>query len=133
MNDKVEGQGRTVTLPDGTRRIDFIRNNYYSNGVHTKDTDMSRSEIKNAINKQLEDAGLSDQQIPYQIVFASTKTDVDPRIAAAERAKARAKARAEKEAAKAAEKEAARVAKEKAAKEKAAAAAKTAAKATKGK
>jgi len=111
MNDKVEGQGRAVTLPDGTRRIDFIRNNYYSNGVHTVDKDMSRSEIKNAINKQLEDAGLTDQAIPYQIVFASTKTIEDPRVAAAARAVERAERKAARDAEKAAEKEAAATAK----------------------
>jgi len=130
MNDKTEtqGQGKTVSLPDGTRRIDFIRDNYYTDGVHTDDTDMSRAEIKNAINKQLEDAGLTDQQIPYQIVFAATKTDEDPRIAAAARAEERAKVKAEKDAAKAEEKAAAKAAKEEAAAEKAAAAAEKAAK-----
>ena len=103
MSDKAEGQGRVVTLPNGQKRIDFIRDNYYNKktGKHD-DTCMSRSEIKNAINEQLPEG----EQIPYQIVFAATKTEEDPRIAAALRAEERAKAKAEREAAKAAEKEA---------------------------
>jgi len=105
MSDKAEGQGRVVTLPNGQKRIDFIRDNYYNKktGKHD-DTCMSRSEIKNAINEQLPEG----EQIPYQIVFAATKTEEDPRIAAAARAEERAKAKAEREAAKAAEKEAAK-------------------------
>jgi len=126
MNDKATGQGSAVTLPDGTRRIDFIRDSYYSNGVHTEGEDSSRSDIKNAINKQLEDAGLTDQQIPYQIVFAATKTIEDPRVAAAERAAERAEAKAVKDAEKAAAKEEAAAKKKAAAEEKAAAVAKAA-------
>jgi len=129
MNDKVEGQGKAVQLPDGTRRIDFIRDNYYSNGVHTEGTDMSRSDIKNAINTQLEEAGREGEAIAYQIVFAGTKTVEDPRVAAAAAAEARAAAKAERDAAKAAEKQAAEEAKA----AKAKAAAEAAAKAAKAK
>jgi len=102
MNDKVEGQGRVVTLPNGVKRIEFIRDAFYNDGK-------TRSEIKNEINAMYEEG--TDGQIPYQIVFAATKEDVDPRIAAAERAKARAEAKAVKDAEKAAEKAAAAVAK----------------------
>lgn len=131
MNDKVEGQGRVVLLPDGTRRIDFIRNNYYSKGVHTEGTDMSRSDIKNAINKQLEDAKREGEQIPYQIVFAGTKTVEDPRVAAEAAKKVREEAKAKRDQEKAEAKEAAKKAKEEAAAKKAADAAKIAAAAAK--
>lgn len=73
-----KGQGRAVTLPNGERRIDYIRNAYYNDGT-------TRSDIKKAINEMLKEAGLEDSQIPYQIVFAATKTgelgnkDSDPR------------------------------------------------------
>lgn len=84
---KAEGQGRAVTLPNGQRRIDYIRNEYYKN-------EKTRSEIKTAINEMLEKAGRKNEQIPYQIVFAATKTKEDPRIAA--KAAADKKAAAEK-------------------------------------
>jgi len=123
MNDKVEGQGRVVSLPDGTLRIEFIRDNYYNKKTHLHDdTCMSRSDIKKAINEQLPEG----EAIPYQIVFAATKTPEDPRVAAVARAEERAAAKAEKDAAKAAEKKAAAEAKAKAAKEAEAAAAKAA-------
>ncbi len=72
---KGEGQGRAVTLPNGSRRIDYIRDAYYKGGK-------TRSEIKLAINEMLDKAGRKNEQIPYQIVFAATKTKEDPRIAA---------------------------------------------------
>ena len=123
MNDKVEGQGRVVTLPDGTKRIDFIRDNYYNKKTHVHDdTCMSRSDIKKAINEQLPEG----EAIPYQIVFAATKTPEDPRVAAEARAKERAEAKAAKDAEKAAAKAAAAAEKEKAAKAAAAEAAKAA-------
>lgn len=61
-----KGQGRAIVLPNGEKRIDFIRDRYYKDGK-------SRSEIKNEINEMLENAGQADQQIPYQIVFSATK------------------------------------------------------------
>ncbi len=78
-----EGQGRAVTLPNGVRRIDYIRDAYYNakTGTHGE-SEKSRSDIKNAINEMLEKAGKKDEQIPYQIVFAATKTVEDPRVAA---------------------------------------------------
>ena len=102
MNDKVEGKGRAVLLPNGQKRVDFIRDSYYDKktGKHT-DGCKSRSEIKNEINEMLPE----DQAIPYQIVFAATKAEEDPRIAAAARAEERARVKAEKEAAAKAEKE----------------------------
>ena len=100
MTDKAEGQGRAVTLPNGEKRIDYIRNAYYDkSGKHT-DKCQSRSEIKNAINEMLPE----DEAIPYQIVFAATKTDDDPPVAQKARAKAAAEAKAQKEKEAAAEK-----------------------------
>ncbi len=69
-----KGQGRAVTLPNGVRRIDFIRDAYYKNGK-------SRSDIRKEINEMLEKANRGEEVIPYQIVFASTKTEGDPRDA----------------------------------------------------
>lgn len=71
-----KGQGRAVTLPNGERRIDYIRNQFY-------DKNVSRGDIRKAINEMLEKAGRGDEAIPYQIVFAATKNkDEDPRKAA---------------------------------------------------
>ncbi len=90
-----EGQGRAVTLPNGELRINYIRDAYYNakTGTHGE-SEKSRSDIKNAINEMLEKAGKKDQQIPYQIVFAATKTVEDPRRAAAAAAKVKADAKA---------------------------------------
>ena len=80
---KKEGQGRAVVLPNGKRRIDFIRDHYYKDGKHGEGC-TSRSDIKKLVNEMLEKDGKEDQQITYQIVFSATKTSdgVDPRIAA---------------------------------------------------
>ena len=58
MNDTnaSQGQGKAITLPNGERRIDYIRDNYYTDGVHTEE-DMTRSAIKNSINEMLAEAG----------------------------------------------------------------------------
>jgi DNA invertase Pin-like site-specific DNA recombinase len=69
-----KGQGRAVTLPNGVRRIDFIRDAYYKDGK-------SRSDIRKEINEMLEKAKRGAEVIPYQIVFAATKTEGDPRDA----------------------------------------------------
>ncbi len=92
-----EGQGRAVTLPNGVRRIDYIRDAYYNakTGLHG-DSEKSRSDIKNAINEMLEKAGKKDAIIPYQIVFAATKTKEDPRKTAGKAAAAAAKVEAGK-------------------------------------
>ena len=82
---KPTGQGRAVVLPNGTRRIDYIHEQYYTKGK-------TRSEIKNAINKMLPEG----QEIAYQIVFAGTKTKEDPRIAREKAAVVKAKAAAAK-------------------------------------
>ncbi len=86
------GQGRAVVLPNGDRRIDYIRDQYYIEGV-------SRSDIKNAINAMLKEAKREDEEIQYQIVFSATKNtkvpgqkDLDPRVIAAKKAAAEAKA-----------------------------------------
>ncbi len=83
------GQGSAVVLPNGVRRIDFIRDSYYTNGKHTEGKDPKRGDIRTDINTMLEKAGKADEQIPYQIVFAATKTDVDPRVEAAKKAAAK--------------------------------------------
>lgn len=62
-----KGQGRAVTLPNGQRRIDYIRDQYYKENV-------KRGDIRKNINTMLEEAGRKNEQIPYQIVFAATKT-----------------------------------------------------------
>lgn len=67
-----KGQGRAVTLPNGERRIDFIRDAYYKNGK-------TRSDIKKEVNAMYKEG--DDGIIPYQIVFAATKTEGDPRDA----------------------------------------------------
>ena len=72
------GQGSAVVLPNGTRRIDYIRDMYYKNGKHT-DAEPKRGEIRKNINEMLDKAGRKEEEIPYQIVFAATKTDIDPR------------------------------------------------------
>ena len=79
-------QGRAVVLPDGTRRVDYIRSQFYDKGV-------TRSEIRKALCE------LTKQDIPYQIVFAATKVKPDDYKAAlkakaeeAKKAKAEAKA-----------------------------------------
>lgn len=98
--DKKEGQGRAVVLPGGKKRIEFIRDAYYNpkTGKHADgdDTVQTRSQIKEAINGMLEKAGRTNEQIPYQIVFAATKTPEDPRIAAKARATKAAEAKAAK-------------------------------------
>ena len=100
--NKAEGQGRAVSLPNGVRRIDYIRDAYYNKKTGTHgDNETSRSDIKAAINEMLEKAGRTEEQIPYQIVFAATKTPEDPRVAAAAAAKVRADAKAVKVAAEA--------------------------------
>lgn len=65
-------QGAAVVLPNGQRRIDYIRDQYYKEGK-------KRGEIKTAINEMLEAAGQGDKKIAYQIVFAATKAETDPR------------------------------------------------------
>lgn len=86
--DTKTGQGSAVVLPNGVRRIDYIRDQYYTNGVHTEGKDSTRGEIRKSINEMLEKAGRKDEQIPYQIVFAACKKDVDPRTVAKDDAKA---------------------------------------------
>jgi len=97
VEEKAEGQGRAVTLPNGVRRIDYIRDEYYDSktGTHT-DKQPTRGAIKTAINEMLVADGKTDEQIPYQIVFAATKTVEDPRVAAAAAAKVAAEAKAAK-------------------------------------
>ncbi len=80
---EVKGQGRAVTLPNGVRRIDFIRDAYYNDGK-------SRSDIRKEINAMLEKAKREGEVIPYQIVFAATKTKEDPRVTSAKAAAAKA-------------------------------------------
>lgn len=65
--------GRAIVLPNGKRRIDYIRDRYYTDGA-------SRSDIKNEINTMLKEDG-QETEIAYQIVFGATKTKEDPRKA----------------------------------------------------
>jgi len=58
-------------LPNGQKRIDYIRDRYYKEGV-------SRSDIRKEINQIMADANIDDK-IQYQIVFAATKDPADPR------------------------------------------------------
>ncbi len=67
VKEEGKGQGRAVVLPNGQRRIDYIRDEYYGKGT-------TRSDIKNNINEMLKGAGQEDNVIPYQIVFSATKT-----------------------------------------------------------
>lgn len=95
------GQGRAVTLPNGKKRIEFIRDRFYNDGK-------TRSEVKTQINEMLDKAGRGEEQIPYQIVFAATKDkDTDPRIASVAAAEKRQKDRDTKTAAAKKEKDAA--------------------------
>ncbi len=114
---------REVVLPDGTRRIDFIRDNYYGTGELAG----NRGGIKDAINEQLEAAGRGKEEIPYQIVFSATKSkDTDPRIAQEEAATQRAEEKKAKDEIKAQEKADAKAKKEAEAAARAEAAAKAA-------
>lgn len=55
-------QGVAVVLPDGTKRIDFIKKRYYVDGIE-----------RGVIAKELSE--LLGRTIPYQIVFAGTKEE----------------------------------------------------------
>ncbi len=107
-----KGQGKAVMLPNGTKRIDYIRDQYYKKGTE-------RSKIRIAINEMLEEGGRKDEQIPYQIVFAATKVgtrgeaDTDPRIASEAKAKEKADVKAAKDKAAAEAKEKAKAEKDK--------------------
>lgn len=84
-----EKKGRGVTLPNGEKRSDYIRDRFYNDGI-------SRGDITREINEMLENAGRGDEKIVYQIVFAATKEEKDPRIAQAERKAQREKEKQEK-------------------------------------
>lgn len=70
------GKGRTVEfMVDGvmTKRVDYIRNRYYGeDGVHGED-DPKRGDILKEV-RELQ----GDDSIPYQIIFAATKTPERP-------------------------------------------------------
>ena len=69
---QAEKKGAGIVLPNGARRIDFIRDRYYNDKK-------TRSEIRDEINEVYKNAG-EDKKIAYQIVFAATKTEGDPRL-----------------------------------------------------
>lgn len=103
--EKQENIGEhTILLPNGQKRIDYIRDRYYNDGA-------TRGEIKTEINTMLAEAGREGEQIPYQIVYSATPKHAteDPRIATEARRKKAAEEKAKKEAA---EKEAAAAKKE---------------------
>ena len=64
-------RGPTVVLPNGRRRIDYIRDRYYGDGA-------DRSTIRNEIDAMLEEAG-ADARVRYQVVYAATTSPTDPR------------------------------------------------------
>ncbi len=53
-------QGRSIVLPNGEKRADYIRRRYYDDEVE-----------RSAIAKELSE--MQKKDVPYQIVFASTK------------------------------------------------------------
>lgn len=75
-------QGSAIVLPNGVRRIDFIRDNFYGKKSDHTNPELKgkRGAIRTAINDMLKEAGRETEQIPYQIVFAGTKDkENDPR------------------------------------------------------
>ncbi len=94
--DKSEStsQGRAIILPNGKRRVDYIRAQYYDKGIE-------RSAIRKALNAMyVDDKGEQTQDIPYQIVFAATKLSRDEykaELEAKEKTAAEEKAAASKE------------------------------------
>ena len=87
-------RGKKVFLPDGTARVDYIRDQYYQKGK-------TRSEIAKALSD------LTGSKVPYQIVFAATKLKKEEfekeqkakKEAAAEKAKAEKAEKAKEKAA----------------------------------
>ena len=71
MPARARGRGRAVMLPNGQKRIDYIRDRYYKDSV-------ARSDIRKEINQIMADAGIDDK-VQYQIIFAATKDEADPR------------------------------------------------------
>lgn len=71
MPARARGRGRAVMLPNGQKRIDYIRDRYYKDSV-------ARSDIRKEINQINADAGIDDK-VQYQIIFAATKDEADPR------------------------------------------------------
>ena len=67
---KTASQGNAVILPNGERRVDYIRDQYYEKAK-------TRSEIRTAINDMYTKAKQEDKKIAYQIVFAATKQKVE--------------------------------------------------------
>ena len=65
------GRGRPVTLPNGQRRVDYIRDRYYRDGA-------SRSTIRAEINAMLAKVG-AGEGIRRQVVYGATSAPTDPR------------------------------------------------------
>ena len=63
-------RGPAAVLPNGARRIDYIRDRYYRDG-------MARPAIRAEVNQMLVDAGQA--RIAYQVVFGATSGESDPR------------------------------------------------------
>lgn len=63
---KTGGGGNAIILPNGEKRIDYIRRRYYQDNIE-------RGEIRKEINQMYVDAGKPEGQIAYQIVFAASK------------------------------------------------------------
>lgn len=57
---KTPAQGRAIILPNGERRIDYIKRRFFEDGVKRGDIARELTEMTGAT-------------VPYQIVFAATK------------------------------------------------------------
>ena len=65
------GRGQAVVLPNGQRRVDYIRDRYYRDRA-------SRSAIRAEINAMLAEAGAGGP-IRHQVVYGATSEPTDPR------------------------------------------------------
>jgi hypothetical protein len=72
-------RGVPVVLASGERRVDFIKRRFKELEVEQKEGKFQGS-IRGKIAKELSEA--TGVKVPYQIVFAATKTKKDPQAAA---------------------------------------------------
>ena len=70
-SEPAAARGRPVTLPNGQRRVDYIRDRYYRDGA-------SRSAIRAEIDAMLAEAG-AGEGIRRQVVYGATSAPTDPR------------------------------------------------------
>lgn len=62
---------RAVILPNGMRRIEYIRNRYYRDGV-------SRIDIVREINRMFKEVN-RNERVQYITILRATETTSDPR------------------------------------------------------